>query len=120
MTPQEITHYSELMAKFEGAIPAKNWQGKDGFKSPIYEHEQWSNRIQGYFDTDVISTTELRFHTSYDWLHRVWMKFRDLNIPINEFNDIRIEISTELVNGTLEEAFLELGRAIEWYEQIKK
>lgn len=96
MTQQEITHYSELMARFEGA--------------EIY--------------TENIDERTFNYHTSYDCLHRVWVKFRDLKFDDsdNDFTHYNMCFSFlyPLGKQPIEVAFLELGRSIEWYNKIKK
>lgn len=105
MTPQEITHYSELMARFEGL-------------------ELTGNKvIIGWDLTNKPFLSDTNYHKSYDWLHRVWVKFRDLdqrhwNKP--EWHLHKAQIITAIIDSPIEEAFLELGKAVEWYNSQKK
>lgn len=119
MTPQEITHYSELMARFEGGEWTTYYVG--GIETRVFKFPDW--HITDW--PEIIHEDTFGYHTSYDWLHRVWVKFMDLKfdgnaIQFSEYEGICMTIAGKITHGTIEEAFLELGRAIEWYNQIKK
>lgn len=115
MTPQEITHYSELMARFEGGEWTTYYVG--GIETRVFKFPDW--HITDW--PEIIHEDTFGYHTDYNWLHRVWVKFRDLdqrhwNKP--EWHLHKAQIIRAIIDSPIEEAFLELGRAIEWYEQI--
>lgn len=66
----------------------------------------------------------VKYHTSYDWLIPVWVKFRELRFDDVEHqfkhSELKSLIGWMLVNGTIETTFTELGKAIEWYNSLKK
>jgi len=66
---------------------------------------------------------DLEYHIRYDWLHRVWEKFRDLEFIAFNYgvhkNHCTV-ISNALVNGTISEAFDALYNGIEFVNGLKK
>lgn len=95
LTQEQINYYSELMAKMDG--------------------------IENGLD---YALNKLKYHTSYDWLHRVWEKFRDLKfedkIQDNDHTQWLMSIEIKLCYKSITEAFLELGKGLEWYYSLKK
>jgi len=70
---------------------------------------------------------DLQYHTSYDWLHRVWEKFRDLTaidsaigINLMECIEHRDRIRNALTDGTISEAFEALYQGIEFVNGLKR
>jgi hypothetical protein len=114
MTQEQINKFSASMAEFMGFE-------NDGTTFIVFGFV--NNKISAYKD-------DLKFHTSYDWLMPIWVKFRDLHPTIDMNDDIAHEtikysryktsITYKLLHSTIEEVFEELGKAIEWYNTIKK
>lgn len=106
MTQEQIEKYSELMAKFEGWL-----------QRPANSRHYW----HGNLDMNI---NQMAYYTDYNWLHRVWEKFRDLKFEDDEYPDrylfIVDQIRFKLTDDTLEEAFLELGKGLEWLQTLKK
>lgn len=136
MTPQEITHYSELMARFEGyeRVTVNFFGTKRGrYKETQWQlaNKEWMDDVGlndvGEYIVDVKNNRfenwdDVAYHTDYNWLHRVWVKFRDLTKKLEDASlAYRLcMIRAAITDGTPEEAFLELGKAIEWYFNLKK
>jgi hypothetical protein len=63
----------------------------------------------------------LLYSTSYDWLMPIWVKFRDLKIDKNNFDEffiIRRGIENSICYDSITEAFDELVKGIEWYNNL--
>lgn len=116
LTPEQIEKYSKLMAEFEG------WELCQ-CGTPKEPHYKWGTK-----NWEVVSVKDLKYHTDWNWLHRVWEKFRDLKFedsddpsdPLIIHRTYCNDIVFEICYGVLEEALIELGKAIEWYQTIKK
>lgn len=106
LTQEQINHYSELMAKF------LDWRACTcGVGGLHYKY--------GQYNWEAVYVNQMKFHIDRNLLHRVREKFRDL-----KFEDLGVHhqhklffvsIAVIISLGTLEEAFLELGKGIEWY-----
>jgi hypothetical protein len=101
MTQKQINKYSILMAEFMG-----------------FKNDGTTFIVFGFVNNKI----SVKFHTSYDWLMPVWVKFRDMYEPElgKALWDVKENIKTIIVMKPIEEAFEELGKAIEWYNTIKK
>lgn len=64
---------------------------------------------------------DLKYHSSWDWLHPAWDKFRDLSFRGNIKNIFTHSIYRDRISkaiswgGTVTDAFKELVEAIKWY-----
>lgn len=107
MTQEQIKYYSELMAKFVDI--------KVRYYGSVLYHCDEDGWID-FKDATVYSP-----HRDRNDLHEVWEKFRDLKVEYpNRYLFLIDEIRFKLTDCTLEEAFLELGKGIEWYYSLKK
>jgi len=77
--------------------------------------------------SDILEHT--RYHTSRDWLHPVWEKFRDITYNYaNKYSEEELEninvyhsnIRYNITDGTPLEAFTALHSAIVWFNSINK
>ena len=107
LTPEQIKKYSEIMARFEGLTPETDSKGL------------WIK----HFRSDSVSRP--KYHTDYNWLMRVWLKFRDLDLTKFErelyymHSKLRKDLDFIITRKPKEEAFINLGEAIEWYQNLK-
>lgn len=55
-------------------------------------------------------------------LHRVWEKFRELELPqyLPKLNQLKDEIAIALVTGTLTDLYNALVQAVKWYNEVNK
>lgn len=70
---------------------------------------------------DAFSLNECHFHDSYEWIHFVWEKFRDLQVPEKHqknHSTRRINISHAMCFKTKEETAREIYDAIDWYNSL--
>ena len=116
LTEQEIREGSEILALFEGS----NFCNDD--------IETYPN---GYFifeDTGAIESKDMVYHTSYDWLMPVWVKFRDMMEtypPTNQqdfldgYSHLQL-IKHAIADKPITEAFRALVSAVKWYNSIQK
>jgi hypothetical protein len=67
--------------------------------------------------------SELRYHSKWDYLIPIWHKFRDLIFEDekNEHNhsNFKYNISYRICYGTINDAFISIVSAIQWYNSIK-
>ncbi len=102
MTPEEIIKGNRTLAFFDDNEIVENWDL-----------------------TKDCHVEKLRYHKSYDWLHPVWVKFRDLDIwklqsyQKLDFWNLYQRIAYALLYKTVLDAFKILVEAIEWYNSIK-
>lgn len=98
-----LTKKNEILAKF------------DGWKKPARHF---------YHPERNLTTYELKYHQSYDWLFDVWIKFRDLKFDVvkHKFthSKFRLNIGNSMLYDNISEAHKELYNAIVWYDSIKK
>lgn len=106
MTQEQINKYSVVMAEFMGYKREFETKGRFDTGRGYYSH----------------TLDFLCFNSSYDSLMPVWVKFRDMYEPElgKALWDVKENIKTIIVMKPIEEAFEELGKAIEWYNTIKK
>lgn len=67
---------------------------------------------------------KLKYHTSWDWLHPVWVKFRDLKFTEETSMKLHLNyvarLSQNMVYDTIAEFHYRLYIAITWYNQQKQ
>ena len=147
LTPEQITKYSEIMARFEGDTYWQVWKKKEfgGYKP--YSAQRFLTKddclkdiddhfIDGDIDGTPYKMSQYKheyeakmitkpYHTDYNWLMRVWVKFRDLDLTKFErelyymHSKLRKDLDFIITRKSKEEAFVNLGEAIEWYQQLK-
>ena len=108
---QEINKYSVLMAEFMGV--------------KVYPCAiEKTNMIKGYYFSESEEYIDwTKYHENYQHLMPVWVKFRDPDIDHTHNKQYKTHITSiknSLVGDTIEEAFMKLGIAIEWYNTIKE
>lgn len=69
----------------------------------------------------------LMYDKDYNWLHEAWVKFRDLKFDqkTDYFNHSHhsyacLVIGNAIIHKSITEAFDELVKGIEWYNQLKQ
>lgn len=71
-----------------------------------------------------IAYTTLQYHASWDWLMPVWNKFKKLKFKSMttslEHIKIKSSISDSIVQGKIENAFVELVTGIRWYNSYNQ
>ncbi len=110
---KNVTEMNILMAEFMGAKFTND--DPENFPNGYYYHEDLPELLPSHF----------AFHESYDWLMPVWVKFRDLKIPLTCGNifDFKVHkkiISESIINCKISEAHKHLHDAIVWWNTIKK
>ena len=108
MTRGDVAKYPALMAEFMGEVLVKR---NDEDAIVCLEHP---TRMSIYLkDTKYVKFED------FNLLHEIWAKFRDLCITrediVDEYTNYKKKISHKLINNTAEETFMELGEAIQWY-----
>lgn len=86
------------------------------------------NRILAEFENSFLGPCKLLqyqtsfYHENYNDLHRVWEKFRELELPqyLPKLNQLKDEIAIALVTGTLTDLYNALVNAVKWYNEVKK
>ena len=128
MTNEQITEAKKVMAEFMGykyyQFPGTQryagWRLSD---KPILEKFMHSGLIgkRPYLGR---TTKSLKFNDSWNWLHPVWEKLRDLRFENleSQFNhtEIKERLCHEITYGTLQSSFEKLGEAVIWYQSLKK
>lgn len=119
MTQSEINEGSKVIAEFMGMYDYSN--DNEFFTEGRYfcYAEKEMNPGSGYFDMQNC------FNTSYDWLMKAWVKFRDLDItnPFNDFikhKSLCGQIGQTILYSEITEAFSKLVEAINWYNSTKE
>lgn len=68
-------------------------------------------------------TEMLKYHSHWNWLMKVWIKFRELRFEgIHEqfeHSEFKQNISHKICYGTMDDAFQSIVSAIQWYNSIK-
>jgi hypothetical protein len=110
MTQEQINKYSVLMAEYMGIT--------------VFDDIDANGNKYFYYNNFKMQDFEAlpNYHSDYNELIKVWVKFRDLYEPElgKALWDVKENIKTIIVMKPIEEAFEELGKAIEWYNTIKK
>lgn len=117
---EEEKNYSKIMAEFVGYKKAGNLWHFDGIITP-----RWMPK--DIFEGS--NTNGFMFHNDYNWIHAVWVKFRDLNVGWKEFRygtgnarkltHYKQTIGEPILHDNISKVFTELGEAINWYNQNK-
>jgi len=132
LTQEQINYYSVLMAEFidvKEGFPHKTdgygyVQTLEGFEISDFINEKYHEQDKNFHQFAI---EDLKYHISYDWLMPVWVKFRDLENEIvdYQFNKLAFYVLKAKIKDLLTEkdtpieAFEELAKAIEWYNTIK-
>lgn len=122
LTQEQINSYSELMAKFLDVKETVGYYDSYGIQTPHYYTKLDSYRTRSYSSAGKSMDEfmhEAKFNLDRNWLHRVWEKFRDLKfedkIQDNDHTQWLMSIEIKLCYKSITEAFLELGKGLEWY-----
>lgn len=109
MTTPTVHDMNEVIAVFEG----RNY-------TELTSTVKWSKK-EGEFSRERKST-ELKYHTDYNWLISAWVKFRDLEFEDKETDaqhvNYCVEVSTAMTYENIEVAHKALYDAIVWYNSI--
>lgn len=106
MTQEQITSMSEVVAKYMGSelIDVHCRYGK------LFSQLEWQD--MSYY------TNELKYHSSWDWIHEVWEKVS--SEEIDGMNQHWYQIELSICGNEKDEAFWALHRAIVFINQNKK
>ncbi len=114
MSNKEILEGNKIIAHWMGYKPYDN-----GDKN--FNPEDW------YCGNGIVYAQykDLNYHASIDWLHPVWVKWRDINHfqggnDFQTWQDFKQDICYKIMYRSVEEGFNELVKAITWYQSIKK
>ena len=77
LTEQEIREGCLLLAEFDGMIYLNELSNKYPNGILVYDDEE---------NDEIFEPDDLEYHTSYDWLMPVWVKFRDMESELNKLN----------------------------------
>lgn len=104
LTELSIEQMNEVIALFDGWIVSKKGKTKIFLKG-----------------TDYYFNVELKYHTSWDWLHPVWDKYQSLVFPEETTMKIHLNylarLAQDIAYGTINEFHEKLYKAIQWYNQ---
>lgn len=125
---KQITEGNKAIAEFMGCDPKpfKN-EGGPGYRidlNGVPDKGYMSYSLSKYGSKeDVINellSWPLYYHTSWDWLMPVWIKFSRLGIKENKFTEWyehKEKISVAILIGSIQVAHKYLSNGIKWYNQ---
>lgn len=105
-----IEEKNRMIAEFMGAEEEQTEQGEFVFAIKFQNHEKLSD-----FQTEFYYGTELKYHTSWDWLMPVVEEIDHLEYESERLEKIDNAIKTRQI-GAVHEAVVEF---IEWYNENK-
>lgn len=98
----EVTAGNKLIAQFMQVSKAKA-----------------ENGLWYYVNDNAYLQDELKYNISWSWLMPVWVKFRDLKFDDTrlqlEHSGIKAALTYQICYGTIEQVFIEMFTAIQWY-----
>lgn len=101
-----IEQMNEAIARFMGGSSVKEHGGK---------------RYVYYPNSCAKDVSELKYHSSWDWLHKVWDKFRVMNFIghplVSDFMAHLDRISQYMAFRTITETHTAIYIAIQWYNK---
>lgn len=106
MTPSEITEAKERMARFMGFGP--------------YEDARYGTMWPDPTEKGNPVKMTMLYNTNWNWLMKVWERFRDLRLNIYAYSKHRDAIASAISWCSLSEAFTALDEGIKWFLTIKK
>ena len=116
MTPDQITAGNILLAKFDGMKKVK---------LPTLSFDLFGFD-DGTKDTvNLFTESELKYHSSFDWIMRVARKFNELKFGSPIIDDVHTDLNNTIIEAlmTLPETplpiFEKLTETVEWYNKIK-
>ena len=116
------TEGNKVLAEFMG-YRYFTWQEVKGFGQAGWcKHDHASPKLANGFLCRT--TKELSYHTSWDWLMPVWIKFRDLEFAgKNEMlhSKVKHDLFHKLYRANSPSDFFHhLVEAVKWYQSTKK
>lgn len=110
-----IAEMNEVIARFMGGKrilhPSQKHFSEDHFGYVCHDGRWWNEN-------------NLKYHTSWDWLRRVWIKFRDLKFTEETSMKLHLNyisrLAQDIAYGTIEEFHHNLHIAITWFNQQPK
>jgi hypothetical protein len=85
---------------------------------------QFRERYITWGRKETMPVNELKYHSSWDWIHPVWVKFRDLKFteetPMKLHLNYMARLAQDIAYGTIEEFHHNLHIAIQWYNKQKE
>ena len=122
MEDKELEQNIITVMKFDGWKAMKNPENPD----LIWHHSKYGHI---YSDYDITDFTY--YHTSWEWIHSAWEKFREekfepvnqmleASIPYYQFLQHKNKVGKEILGGTPLEAFTALYEAIKWFNELNK
>lgn len=113
MTEEEILIGNRIIAPFMGG-----YERDMGHGDIIWDHPHYMSPLVCKYDND------LKYHTSWEWIMPVWIKFRKIEAPIElekSFSEWLSSLGWYLYSSDEPIRFFErLVYAIKWYNEQKK
>jgi len=107
MTQEEIIQGNKLVADFDGWKP--------------WEHDSTKLWHPERNITSFISVEDIQYHSSWDWIMPVWIKFRGLALKNGDYEQWVHSLSWYLYSSDSPfRLFDRLVYAIKWYNQNKQ
>lgn len=78
-----IEKSDELIAKFMGATPCKNFWNEEALEHKDWSHDEYTNTTQSYFETCAYKISQLRYSNSWEWLMPVIEKISKKQFTCN-------------------------------------
>ena len=120
MTLERVHLGNKLLAEFMGAKVCNTYSDHvlyDYFNS----NPDTDDSKDGYPDdwNRYYASTCLKYHLSYDWLMKVWFRFRNLTFTNafdkHTYDQMKKALEDDLVNKSLSTVWENLVTAVEWY-----
>jgi predicted DNA-binding transcriptional regulator AlpA len=119
LTQQQISSMSEVVAKYMG-VEVTQAYSKTKDQCGLHFTFPKEVKLPDSLIYRSCSIIEIRYHSSWDWIHEVWEKIKLENICTKEFSTHLDEIVQKIINGTKIEAFTALFNVVEFINEIKK
>lgn len=107
MKQETIIEGNKAVATFHGFSRKPRKENSAGWK-------HWEIKPFGWFDDE-----DLKYHTSWDWIMPVWIKFKNLHIKgitaRHYHKQVCASFGNAILSGEIENAWSDAVMAINWY-----
>lgn len=109
----------------EKIITVMKFDGWKAMKNPEKPDVIWHHSKYGHIYSDYDITDFTYYHTSWEWIHSAWEKFRDFRhnlsgLSIRDHYEHSEKIGFDISYGTELQAFTALYEGIVWFNGLNK